>query len=129
MRMSLKIPVAVGIISNAKGEILVAKRQSHQLLAGYWEFPGGKVEPNETARDALTRELNEELGITVLSAEPLVHIEHDYSDRIVLLDVWRVLTFDGEPYGREGQEVRWVDKATLNTLQLPLPNQKIVELL
>ena len=77
-------------------------------MGGAWEFPGGKCAPGELARDALCRELDEELGIAVEHAEPLLDYVHDYPDRRVRLDVWLVHRYRGEPHAREGQRLRWV---------------------
>ena len=84
------IHVAVGAIRNGQGEFLLARRPEHLHQGGLWEFPGGKVETGETVEVALRRELQEELAITVGQATPLIKIRHDYGDKRVLLDVWRV---------------------------------------
>lgn len=76
-------------------------------MAGWWEFPGGKLGDDETLLDGLTRELWEELGIEVHSAEPLLSYRHDYPERVVHLHAWRVTGFTGTPAGLEGQALRW----------------------
>ena len=73
--------MVVGVIENTKGEILIARRQAGQHLAGLWEFPGGKVEAEEKDEVALKRELNEELGINVRSASHLFDIDHEYPEK------------------------------------------------
>ena len=118
--------VAVGVIRNGSGEILVARRHERLHQGGLWEFPGGKVEPGETAEDALRRELREELSIGVESARPLIKITHDYGDRRVLLDVWRVDAFSGQPQGLEGQPIRWIAPDGLASLDFPAANRPIV---
>jgi len=118
--------VAVGVVRNGLGEILIARRHGHSHQGGLWEFPGGKVEPGETAWDALRRELREELAITVERAGPLIRIAHDYGDRRVLLDVWRVDAFSGQPQGLEGQPIRWVAADELPRLDFPAANRPIV---
>ena len=120
------IHVAAGVLRNAGGEILVARRHDHADQGGLWEFPGGKVEAGETARQALSRELEEELGIRVRESRPLVRVPHSYPHRRVVLDVFDVTAFDGEPHGREGQPVRWVAPNGLNTLAFPAANRPIV---
>ena len=77
------VTVAVGILIDPQGRVLITRRapQSHQ--GGLWEFPGGKVEPGETIVDALARELKEELGVTVLTSEPFMTLQHDYGDQRV----------------------------------------------
>ncbi len=119
--------VAVGIIRNALGEILIAQRPKDKYKGGLWEFPGGKIEPEETIFQALQRELKEELGILVLAANPWLQFQHDYTDRIVLLDVWNVIQFSGEPNGKEGQPIQWVNHQQLHQFEFPAGNQVILE--
>lgn len=118
--------VAVAVIRDAQGRILIAQRAQHQHQGGLWEFPGGKVEAGETLAQALGRELEEELGIQVKVAQPLIQIPFHYPDRHVLLDVWQVLSFSGSPQGREGQPIRWVSPDQLNTYAFPAANRPIV---
>jgi 8-oxo-dGTP diphosphatase len=122
----VKVHVAVAAITNAREEILIARRPEHVHQGGLWEFPGGKVEPGEAVSEALQRELLEEIGIKVLSARPLIRLHHDYPDKSVLLDVWLVRQFSGSPHGREGQPVQWVDRITLAEYDFPAANQPIV---
>jgi 8-oxo-dGTP diphosphatase len=98
----------VAIIRDAEGRFLIGQRPPGAHMEGAWEFPGGKKGPNETRLAALARELAEELGIVVVSAEPLIEISHAYPDRHVRLDVWVVAAYTGEPEPREGQPLRWV---------------------
>jgi len=119
--------VAVGLVFNAHGDILIAQRPPGKYQSGLWEFPGGKVEANETVFQALQRELLEEVDIQVIIAEPWLKIEYDYSDRKVLLDTWRVAQFSGEPRGREGQLVQWISPDCLHQFQFPLGNREIIE--
>ena len=118
--------VAVGVVRDGSGRILAARRAASAHQGGLWEFPGGKVEPGETAEDALRRELREELSIAVETASPLLKIAHDYGDRRVLLDVWRVDAFQGEARGMENQPLRWVAPDELAALEFPAANQAIV---
>ena len=108
----------VGLISDARGRWLVNQRRPGTDLAGFWEFPGGKRQVGETPFAALRRELDEELGIDVLAAEPWLELTHDYPDKSVLLDVWRVLDYRGEVTAREGQALDWVAPARLAALPL-----------
>ena len=87
-------------------------------MAGGWEFPGGKLEPEEQPLAGLKRELREELGIEVLEATPLIAYEHGYSDRRVLLDLWLVTQFTGQPRSVEGQPLQWVSLDELATVGL-----------
>ncbi|MDZ7662327.1 Nudix family hydrolase [Thiohalophilus sp.] len=127
--MSEVIHVAAGVIYNAAGEVLLARRAEHRHQGGLWEFPGGKIEAGETVEQALARELHEEVGITVSHSEPLIRIPHDYADRRVVLDVRAVRAFSGEAHGREGQPVRWVAPPRLNDYAMPAANRPIVNAL
>lgn len=115
------IRVACGVIQHASGDVLLAQRPEGKIAAGYWEFPGGKIEPGEPPREALARELHEELGITVEAARPLIRFRHAYSNRTVLLDTWRVTRFSGDLHGREGQAFAWVPFDQLRTWPQALP--------
>lgn len=125
--MPNRVQVAAAAIVNEAGQVLIARRPATVDQGGLWEFPGGKLAPYETGRQALKRELREELGIDVTEARPLIRVHHDYPDRTIVLDVWKVLAFTGEPYGREGQPVRWVDMKDLNDYTFPAANQPIVK--
>ena len=96
-------------------------------MAGWWEFPGGKREPEEAPLAALRRELHEELGIEVLEAAPWFELVHDYPDKSVRLDIWRVDRYGGEVAGREGQALRWVTIEELPELALLEADWPIVE--
>lgn len=123
------IPVAVGILEDAEGRILVARRPEHKHQGGKWEFPGGKIDAGEAMPGALARELHEELGITLRAASPMLRTRHAYSDKNVLLDVWRVTDFSGKAHGREGQPLRWVKPEELEHLELPAADVPIVRAL
>jgi len=124
--MNRVIVVAAIIYDQSAENILLAKRPAHKHQGNLWEFPGGKVEPGEKHRVALDRELNEELGISVVECEPVLRLKHDYEDKSVELDVWRVNSFKGKPRGAEGQEIRWVSVAALNDYSFPEANQAIL---
>ncbi|MDC1436084.1 8-oxo-dGTP diphosphatase MutT [Gammaproteobacteria bacterium] len=121
--------VAVGIIRNDKGEVLIALRDKNQHQGGLWEFPGGKVEAGENLAVALSRELQEELDLEVLSSSPLLKVEHDYGDKQVLLDVCLVESFQGKAKGKEGQAICWVSLKELENYQFPQANREIVRFL
>ena len=114
-----RVHVVAGVLLDARDRVLVARRPQRTHLAGLWEFPGGKLMPGESREAGLARELAEELGVRVLSAHPLIRVEHRYPDRDVVLDVWRVESFTGEPYGREGQRVEWHDVHGLDPARFP----------
>lgn len=118
--------VAAGAIFNEQGKVLLAKRPPQAHQGGLWEFPGGKMEPGESVYQALSRELEEELGIHVLQARPLLQVRYDYPGRPILLHTWRVDRFSGIVRGREGQPVVWVRPEHLNTYSLPAASQPIV---
>jgi 8-oxo-dGTP diphosphatase len=124
-----RVHVVAGIIRDAQGRILISRRHDHLHQGGLWEFPGGKVESDETVRDALARELIEELALMVIAAEPFQQIRHDYPDKSVLLDFWLVSEFEGEARGVEGQPVEWVSVATLRDYEFPAANVPIVDAL
>lgn len=121
-----RVHVAAAVIRRADGHILLAKRADQQHQGGLWEFPGGKVEAGESVSAALHRELQEELGIAVTAARPLIKVQHDYPDKQVLLDVWDVSGFTGEPHGAEGQPLAWVSPRQLPDYDFPAANQPIV---
>lgn len=124
--MSRIVHVAVGVIIGKDGTILIAKRPDKTHQGGLWEFPGGKVEQGETLFDALKRELYEELAINTIATEPLIKIRHDYGDKIVLLDVHKVIQFSGEPKGNEGQPIAWVAPENLHQYEFPAANRPII---
>lgn len=110
--MRAHIEVACGVL--VRGDrILIACRPRGKIGAGKWEFPGGKLEAGETSREALIRELDEELGVRVLAATALAPLCHAYRDRDVCLDTWRVERFGGTPRPREGQQLAWVSRAEI----------------
>jgi 8-oxo-dGTP diphosphatase len=126
MSARAELHVAVGVVRDEAGRILIARRPAHTHQGDLWEFPGGKVEPGETAEQAVRRELKEELDLEVVEATPLIRIHHDYPDRRVLLDVWRVERFDGTPQGLQGQPIRWVGPDELPNYEFPAANRPIV---
>ncbi|MFW5425714.1 MAG: 8-oxo-dGTP diphosphatase MutT [Methylophagaceae bacterium] len=125
--MTNVIHVAVAVIVNTSKEVLLALRQSYQHQGKLWEFPGGKVEANEQVYDALVREIDEEIGLTISAAHALVEICHDYGDKAVLLDVWLVDEFSGEAQGREGQQLRWCAVSNLIEDDFPAANVAIID--
>lgn len=112
------IHVVAGALFDTQGRILIAQRPPGKHMAGGWEFPGGKVEPEEQALAGLKRELQEELGVDVIEATPLIAYEHGYTDRRVLLDLWLVSRYTGDPRSVEGQPLQWVTLDELETVGL-----------
>ncbi|UFH48523.1 Nudix family hydrolase [Pseudomonas sp. KNUC1026] len=121
-----RIHVVAAVIRGEDGRILIARRSDAQHQGGLWEFPGGKLEAGEVPRDGLARELREELGIEVVEARPLITIPHDYPDKQVLLDVWEVTAFSGQPHGVEGQPLAWVSPRALGDYDFPAANEPII---
>lgn len=117
---------------DAADRVLIAQRPTGTHLAGGWEFPGGKLEPGEERAAGLARELHEELGITIATPRPLIRVRHAYPTREILLDMWVVKRYRGEPKGLDGQPLRWctldelavapllpADKPIVGALRLP----------
>ena len=107
------IRVVAAALYDEQGRVLIADRPAGKHMVGRWEFPGGKVAIGETDSDALTRELREELGVSVASAAPLLELTHDYPDRRVVLSMWLVRSYTGVPRGLDGQQLKWVAPARL----------------
>ena len=122
-----RIEVAVGILTNRDDKVLVGQRLVKDDYYQKWEFPGGKLERHETCEQALVRELKEELGISVISCEPLMALDHDYPDRQVRLHVLLVSAFQNNPQGKEGQALKWVALDELHDLDFLAGNQVIIE--
>lgn len=91
------------------GECLIQQRLPGKHMAGFWEFPGGKVELGEQAWDALARELAEELNIHIEAGEPLIQLTHEYPEYTVHLDVWSVTQWSGVAVSAEGQNIKWLN--------------------
>ncbi len=127
-----EIHVIAGAICDASGRVLIAQRPRGRHMAGRWEFPGGKLDLGEDSYAGLKRELAEELGVIVREARPLIRLRHDYPDRRVLLDVWQVTAYEGEPKSLDSQALTWArpdelpehdlleaDRAIVTALRLP----------
>jgi 8-oxo-dGTP diphosphatase len=114
------LQVVAGALFDDRHRVLIAQRPPGKHMAGGWEFPGGKLGRDETQLAALVRELQEEIGVTVEQAEPLIGYVHHYADRSVRLDLWWVKSYIGAPESREGQALRWV---TIDEL----PNADLLE--
>ena len=105
--MTTPIDVAVGILMKPNGDVLMGQRPEGKPYAGYWEFPGGKVETGESVIDALRREFAEEIGVQILSAEPWCGVEHVYPHAHVRLHFYISRDWQGEPRALEGQQLAW----------------------
>ena len=115
--------VVIGLLYNNTNAILIALRPPHVAEPGIWEFPGGKVELNETLENALIREYREEIGIEITRSEFLFSIDTAHS---LTLHVFQIHDYDGIPYGRENQTIRFVPTNTLKNYVFPKANATIV---
>lgn len=119
--------MVAAVIHGPDDRLLIAKRPDDVHQGGFWEFPGGKVEPGESEIHALKRELFEELGVKVRAATPLIRIQHDYPDKSVHLSTWRVQAFEGRPEGMEGQLIEWCPASELASREFPAANDPILK--
>ncbi|MFU2314671.1 8-oxo-dGTP diphosphatase MutT [Rahnella sp. PCH160] len=128
--MTLKqLNIAAGIIRNSGNEIFITQRDASSHMAGFWEFPGGKIEAGETPEQAVVRELHEEVGIDAKAPVLLKTLEHRFPDRIITLYFFLVEEWQGEPYGKEGQPKRWVKQSELKAEEFPPANEVVVNAL
>ncbi len=123
------IHVVAGALTDAAGRVLIAQRPPGKHLAGGWEFPGGKLEPGETRVTGLARELREELGIEIGTPRPLIRLRHIYSFGEILIDMWVIAHFVGEPRGLDGQALQWCTLDELATVDLLPADAPIVRAL
>nr|WP_318382968.1 8-oxo-dGTP diphosphatase MutT [uncultured Enterobacter sp.] len=118
--------ISAGIIRNPQGEVFITQRAADAHMANKKEFPGGKIEAGETPEQALVRELEEEVGITVTSATLFDKLEYAYTDRHITLWFYLVESWEGEPWGKEGQPGGWYTPQALNADDFPPANAPIV---
>jgi 8-oxo-dGTP diphosphatase len=120
--------VAACALVDADRRVLIARRPEGKSLAGLWEFPGGKVEPDETPEQAIIRELHEELAITVSEPclAPLTFTSHDYGEFHILLPLFVCRRWEGIPEPREAQEIRWVRANRLRQFPMPPADEPLV---
>ena len=112
------VHVVAAAVIDAAERVLIAQRPAGKHLAGGWEFPGGKLDSGEERRVGLARELREELGITMATPRPLIRVHHTYDYGEVLIDMWVVRHYGGEPRGLDGQELRWCTREELEATEL-----------
>ena len=115
-----KIDVAAGILIDKNNRVLITQRIEGKLLKGFWEFPGGKLNIGENPEIALKRELEEELGISVISYEPFMQLEHCYYNQAVNINFFLVHKWLGSIVGLDGQNIQWVKISKL-------PKKKLLE--
>ena len=123
------INVAVAVVQRKDGRVLLAERPHGKVSAGFWEFPGGKFETGESAKQALACEMHEELGVELDVAFPWLTYEHNYQDKVVRLHFYRVLAWHGTPHGREGQRVSWEEPGSITVGPLLPANDKVLKAL
>ncbi len=121
--------ICIGIVENPQQQVLLAKRKQGTHLQGYWEFPGGKVAPQESFKMALRRELYEELGIRAYSMSKLIELQHQYEDRHLHFQIFKVTGFSGQIRSAEAQPLKWVSQAQLGTLNFPSANTAMLDAL
>ena len=128
--MKLVLVAAVALIDR-DGRVLLAQRPEGKAMAGLWEFPGGKVEPEETPETALIRELHEELGIDTWASclAPLSFASHSYADFHLLMPLFACRKWTGQLTPREGQALRWVRPARLNDYPMPAADLPLIPVL
>jgi 8-oxo-dGTP diphosphatase len=121
------IQISIAIVKNSDNLFLICLRPDHVHQGGKWEFPGGKVEINESAEQAMLRELQEEVAIFASSYHLFESKFFDYGDKQLFLNFYLVDDFTGEAVGKEGQLVKWVNKAQLKAYPFPAANISIIE--
>ena len=127
--MTPAVHVVAAVLRDAAGRVLIAQRPPGKHMAGYWEFPGGKIGAGESGEQALSRELAEELGVVLQRCHPLLQLRHDYADRVVQLEVFVVDEYGGQPSGLEAQALKWVAVAELYSHALLPADRPIIEVL
>jgi 8-oxo-dGTP diphosphatase len=122
------ILVVAAALVDSDGRVLIAQRPEGKQLAGLWEFPGGKVEPGETPETALIRELEEELGITVKQAclAPFVFATHTYETFHLLMPLYLIRRWDGEPEAKEHAALKWVRPNDMGQYPMPPADDPLV---
>jgi 8-oxo-dGTP diphosphatase len=124
-----RLRVVAAALFDAQGRVLLADRPAGKHMAGWWEFPGGKVAPGESDEEALVRELREELGVLTRPEREIARVRHDYPDRQVEVVLWRAAILEGEPRGLDGQRLKWVDVDALGAEQLLEADRPFIEAL
>ena len=116
--MKPRLRVVAAALFDARGSVLIAQRPNGKHMAGWWEFPGGKVASGESDADALVRELREELGVESRAHKLITMMSHEYPDRVIDLALWHASIASGEPRGLDGQQLQWVSCQSLGNVGL-----------
>ncbi len=122
-----RLKVVAGILADDAGRVLITDRRGASSMQTCWEFPGGKIRDGESAADALKRELDEELGVTVQAQRHLMQLEHDYAEFGVHIDFFTVTAWQGTPHSREGQNLRWVAPQELSDAALLPADRPVID--
>ena len=120
------LQISVGIIRNSQGEIFITQRAADAHMANKLEFPGGKIEAGESSEQALVRELQEEVGITVRASRLFDKLEYQFPDRQITLWFWLVESWEGEPWGKEGQPGNWIELQASDAEKFPPANEPVI---
>lgn len=121
-----QLEIAVGIIRNSRREIFITQRATDAHMANKLEFPGGKIETGETPEQALVRELQEETGITANQYGLYEKLSYQFPDRFITLWFFMVESWEGEPWGKEGQPGQWIAQNSLVAADFPPANEPII---
>ncbi|GDX07654.1 8-oxo-dGTP diphosphatase MutT [Buttiauxella sp. A111] len=121
-----QLEIAVGIIRNSRREIFITQRAADAHMANKLEFPGGKIETGETPEQALVRELQEETGITANQYGLYEKLSYQFPDRFITLWFFMVESWEGEPWGKEGQPGQWIAQNSLVAADFPPANEPII---
>ena len=121
-----KLQIAVGIIRNPEGDIFSTQRAADAHMANKLEFPGGTIESDETPEQALIRELQEEVGITATTFSLFDKLEYQFPDRHITLWFFLVESWEGEPWGKEGQPGQWMARQALDPAAFPPANEPVI---
>ncbi|PSF33166.1 8-oxo-dGTP diphosphatase MutT [Aphanothece hegewaldii CCALA 016] len=121
--------IGVAVIYNELGQILIDRRPEKGLLGGLWEFPGGKIEPNETVEECIKREIKEEIDIEIEVNDLLIIVDHAYTHFRVTLQVYNCRYLSGEPRPIECEEIRWVTIDEITQFPFPKANIEIIKAL
>ena len=123
------VRVALGVVRDSEQRVLLSRRAEYVHQGGKWEFPGGKLEPGESYKSALRRELKEELGIDIVSAALLISFSHRYDDLEIFFQVFNITSYAGEVLAGEGQRIVWTPLANLENYEFPDANIGILHAL
>lgn len=127
--MAVNMLVVAAALFNERGDVLMQQRPAGKAMAGLWEFPGGKVESGELPEACLSRELEEELGISCSTFRPLSFGRDQLGEKAIILLLYDAVGWRGTPHGREGQQVEWVSPARLAQLAVPPADVALVALI